>query len=96
MHPAVWPQYKWTENWGLFFTLHGKNDVAQPKDGPFWGYDDERHYFGNVFQKPTQKGREYRHFRAKCKNLKNGDISETIDSISPKCDDETHTINGTS
>jgi len=23
------------------FAVYGSNDVVQPKDGPFWGYDDE-------------------------------------------------------
>jgi len=26
---------------GKIFAVYGSNDVVEPKDGPFWGKDDE-------------------------------------------------------
>ena len=37
------------------FTLYGSNDVLLPKDGPFWGQDDEWHFWGKCAPKTPEK-----------------------------------------
>jgi len=52
--------------------------------------------FGGMCPKNPPKGDVNRHFQAKLPKSKNCNISETIYPISPKFDDETHTVNDTS
>ena len=37
------------------FAVYGSNDVVLPKDGPFWGWDDESHHFGKCSPKIPKK-----------------------------------------
>jgi len=75
--------------------LYVSNDVVQPQNGPLGVRTMSDIIWGNVPKIPTKKGFN-RNFQAKLSKSKNCNISETIHPISPKLDDETHTINDTS
>jgi len=62
----------------------------------FWGLGWWVTEFDNVPQKNPPKRGVSRQFQAKLPKSKNCHNSEIIHPISPKYDDETHTINGTS
>jgi len=77
-------------------TLYGSNDVVQPKDGSFGVKMMSDITWGNVPQKPNKKGfNRTGIFKQHLPKSINCNISQTIHRISPKFDDETHTINGT-
>ena len=40
------------------FVVYGSNDVVQPKDGPFGGWDDDWHHLEEMYPKKNKKGRE--------------------------------------
>jgi len=67
------------------FMLYGSNDVVPPKDGPFWGHDDEGHFFGGKCtpNPPSPKGVWIGVFKPKSQNTKIGILSKLLHRFQP-------------